>query len=149
MNLGAPSIAQRHHALRKALSDGQALKRRQAEHPGDQAVVLSLGHSAPLVWAKRWLAGDEAVVQEAEAMLAAAGLSIDCVMAQTLSVKMDDIDRIDRLTMAAESRRNVAVHEIDRYRATLAHTSRSAPDRVETTEYKVIAPSASPALEPA
>lgn len=37
-------------------------------------------------------------------------------MAQTLSVKLKDFERIDHMTMHAEARRNAALREIDRHR---------------------------------
>lgn len=48
------------------------------------------------------------------------GLTNDAVMAQTLALKIDQVERIDRVIADAEARRNVALREIDRHRATLA-----------------------------
>jgi hypothetical protein len=43
-------------------------------------------------------------------------------MAQTLSVKLDDIERINRMTALAEARRNAILREIDGHREILSRT---------------------------
>jgi len=45
--------------------------------------------------------------------LDAAGLGLDVVMAQTFSLKLDELERIDRLIAIAEARRNRTLREID------------------------------------
>jgi hypothetical protein len=111
-------------------------------------VLCALDVPTPWTSSKRWLARDPEAVAMVESLLAAAGLSLDSVLAQTLSAKMDDVDRIERMTMAAEGRRNAALHEIDRYRATLAQPARPGRDPIETAEYNVITANAAPALVP-
>jgi hypothetical protein len=46
---------------------------------------------------------------------------MDTVMAQTLALKIDEIERIDRMTMTTEARRNAALREIERHRPSQAH----------------------------
>ena len=75
-----------------------------------------------------------------DAALAAAGLTMDAVMAQTLALKIDEVERIDRMIAGAEARRNVALREIDRHRATLAAALRQAADEVLDAEFKEIPP---------
>jgi hypothetical protein len=67
----------------------------------------------PLVeWRERdvlvgdWFAREPEAIKRVDQILESAGLSMDAVMAQTLSVKLDDIERIDRMTALAEARRN-------------------------------------------
>ena len=55
----------------------------------------------------------DAVTQVLE-LLTDAGVSMDGLMADALARKLDAIERIDRLTTIAESRRNISLHEIDR-----------------------------------
>ena len=50
-------------------------------------------------------------------LLTDAGVSMDGLMTDVLAQKLDDIERIDRLTTIAESRRNASLHEIERRRA--------------------------------
>jgi hypothetical protein len=52
-------------------------------------------------------------------LLATAGVTIDTLTAQNLARDFDYIERIDRLTTIAESRRNASLREIDRRRAAL------------------------------
>jgi len=51
---------------------------------------------------------------------------------------IDDVERIDRLTMLAEARRNAAFREIERHRSPLAQNLRRTIDRVDEGEFKVI-----------
>lgn len=89
--------------------------------------------------ARRWAVGDEDAVQTVETTLGAAGLTMDAVMARTLGLKIHEIERIDRMTMAAEARRNAILREIERHRATFARTLRRAVEDVEDAYFKVVA----------
>jgi hypothetical protein len=66
------------------------------------------------------------------------GLSVDAVMARTLSVNLDVIERIDRLITIAEARHNAALRELDRHRAVLGQDLRGAALEVEDAKFKVI-----------
>jgi hypothetical protein len=67
-----------------------------------------------------------------------AGVSMDSFMADALAEKLDDIERIDRLTTIAESSCNASLHEIDRRRAVLGETLRRSVREIEDGEFKVI-----------
>jgi hypothetical protein len=71
-------------------------------------------------------------------LLTGAGVSMDAFMADALAEKLDDIERIDRLTTIAESRRNASLHEIDRRRAVLGETLRRSVQEIEDGEFEVI-----------
>ncbi|MFY9835486.1 MAG: hypothetical protein WAK55_03290 [Xanthobacteraceae bacterium] len=66
-----------------------------------------------------------------DTLLAGAGLSVDAVMVRTLPDALDKIERIDRLTTIAESRRNAMLREIDRRRAVLGEALRRRLQEVE------------------
>src|SRR5262249_39909563 len=70
-------------------------------------------------------------------LLAKAGSSIDALMVRALREKLDDIERIDRLTTIAETRRNVMLREIDRRRAVLSEALRRQVQEVEG-EFEVV-----------
>jgi len=89
--------------------------------------------------ARRWAVGDEDAAQTVETTLAAAGLTMAAVMARTLALKIHEVERIDRMTMAAEARRNAILREIERHRATFARTLRRAVEDVEDADFKVVA----------
>jgi hypothetical protein len=59
-------------------------------------------------------------------------------MAQTLSLKLDDIERIDRMIGLAEARRNVVLREIDRHREPLSQNLRRSVQQVEDGQLRVI-----------
>jgi hypothetical protein len=71
-------------------------------------------------------------------LLTDAGVSVDAFMADALADKLNDIERIDRLTTIAESRRNASLHEIDRRRAVLGETLRRSVQEIEDGEFEVI-----------
>jgi hypothetical protein len=71
-------------------------------------------------------------------LLTDAGASMDGLMAEALAENLDDIERIDRLTSIAESRRNASLHEIERRRAVLGETLRRSVQEIEDGEFEVI-----------
>ena len=87
-----------------------------------------------------WLVRQRSAVKEVDKLLASAGLTMDAVMAQTLSTMIDDVERIDRMIMTMEARRNAALREIDRHRGSLGQLLRRAVQQAEDAEFEVIAP---------
>jgi hypothetical protein len=90
--------------------------------------------------AKRWAAGDQSATEEVSTLLASAGVTMEAVMAQTLSVKIEDIERIDRMIMNAEARRNASLREVDRHRASLAQGLRRVSAEIEDAQFEVVQP---------
>jgi hypothetical protein len=71
-------------------------------------------------------------------LLARANSSMDALVADALAKNLDDIERIDRLTTIAESRRNIGLREIDRRRAILGEALRRSVQTVVDGEFDVI-----------
>src|SRR6516162_9357523 len=63
---------------------------------------------------------------------------MDAVMAQTLSISLDDIERIDRMIATAEVRRNAILREVDRHRTTWGQELRRAAQQAEEAGFKLI-----------
>jgi hypothetical protein len=70
-------------------------------------------------------------VAKIQELLTDAGVSMDAFMAKALAEKIDVIERIDRLTAVAESRRNAALREIDRRRVVLGEALRRSVQEME------------------
>jgi hypothetical protein len=68
---------------------------------------------------KPGLRASAAPIKRVDKLLASAGLTMDAVMAQALSLKLDDIERIDRMIATAEGRRNAILREVDRHRTSM------------------------------
>jgi hypothetical protein len=90
---------------------------------------------------RNWMRRDPAAVAEVSNLLNSAGLSDDAILAQTLAVKLDAIDRIDRMTFQAERRRDLAIQQIERRRGDLAARARAAvkragEEKIEDVEFK-------------
>jgi hypothetical protein len=89
---------------------------------------------------ERWAAGDQAAIAKVDGLLASAGLTVDAVMAQTLSNRIDVVERIERMMTAAEARRDTILREVERRRAGLASRLRHAMHDAEDAEFEVVAP---------
>jgi hypothetical protein len=80
-------------------------------------------------------------VATVQRLLAASGLSMDALLADGLVKRpeyLEHIERFDRLTAIAESRRNASLREIDRRRAVLAEALRRGVQEVEDAEFKLV-----------
>jgi len=108
-------------------------------HAGLEKVLMSLcGYIEADGLAKSWARNEAAGRKEVKQLLASAGLSMDAVMAQTLSLKINEIERIDRMVMAAEVRRDATLREIERHRATLGLALRRETEQVEEGEFEEV-----------
>jgi hypothetical protein len=119
-------------------------------HQGVAEVLDTLQVPKYFELAKRWGAREPAAIAEVDARLAAAGLSMDHVLAHTLRRRIKDFEHFDRLITIAETRRNVALREIASYRAHFAGRLRRAAqeaDTIEDVEFSVVAPAAAQQIE--
>ena len=57
---------------------------------------------------------------------------------RSLADCIDHVERIERLAMAAEARRNAALREIERHRSSFAQSLRRTIDDVEDAEFKLV-----------
>jgi len=87
--------------------------------------------------AQDYLQRKPAAIKLIEKLLAEAGLSIEALMVRTLPAELDNIERIDRLTTIAETRRNAMLREIDRRRASFGEALRRQVQEVEG-EFEVV-----------
>lgn len=60
--------------------------------------------------------------------------------AQILVFNLSNIERIDQLILAAETRRDLILREIDRRRATIAQARRDTIRKIEDAEFKIVEP---------
>jgi hypothetical protein len=92
--------------------------------------------------AGQWAARDRQAVKEVEKLLASIGQTMEVVVARTLSANIDAVERIDRMVMSAEVRRNAALREIERHRSCIAEVLRRATDDVVEAEFEDVVPAA-------
>src|SRR5829696_251947 len=85
-----------------------------------------------------WYRRDPEIRRLVGEVLEAAGLSMDHVSAKTLSAKLDDVERIDRMIANAEARRHVVLREIDRHRAAVAARLRAVAEVIEEAEFEEV-----------
>ena len=88
--------------------------------------------------AKDWAARCPDTIKEVKERLASADISMDIVIALTVAAKIAEIERIERLAMNAEMRRNATLREIERHRATFGKPLRSATDEVVDAEFEQV-----------
>jgi hypothetical protein len=77
-------------------------------------------------------------IKQVDELLASSGLTMHDIMAEGLTEKIDEIERIDRLITIAETRRNASLREIDRRRAVLGEALRRNVQEIEDGEFEVI-----------
>jgi hypothetical protein len=97
-----------------------------------------MGEDDAIELARDWATRRPRAIKKVDSILASLGLTKDAVMAQTLSLKLDDIERIDRMIGLAEARRNVVLREIDRHREPLSQNLRRSVQQVEDGQLRVI-----------
>jgi hypothetical protein len=81
--------------------------------------------------AHEYVRGERDAVTLVNELLTDAGVSMDTFMTKALRKRIDEIERIDRLTTIAETRRNAALREMDRRRAVLGETLRRRVQEIE------------------
>jgi hypothetical protein len=112
----------------------------------DQVVTDGRRRKAEIL-VRKYERGEAGAVKRVNKLLAGQGESLDRLLVGNLVNDVDDnnlndIERIDRLTTIAESRRNASLREIDRRRAVLGAALRRNVQEIEEGEYKVIEASA-------
>jgi hypothetical protein len=113
-----------------------------SKHFGLDKILGSLPYDGSTMELKRnWTRRDPTAMAKVTRLLDLAGLTEDAILAQTLAVKLDQIDRIDRMTFQAERRRDLAIQQIERRREDVAARARAAvkradEEKIEDTEFK-------------
>jgi hypothetical protein len=82
---------------------------------------------------------DTTVIAEMDARLASAGATSDVVTAHTLMSQWELMERIDRMIMTTEMRRDAVLREIERHRTSFAAALRARlRERAQDADYQVI-----------
>jgi len=119
-----------------------------SRHVGIQHLLEPLcGLGEAIDLSEQWARRDDEAVAAVDRTLATAGLPLDAVMAQTLAAQIDLVERIERMIVSAEMRRNATLREIERHRSALAARLREATrdDAIPEAEFEMIdAPPTSP-----
>lgn len=85
-----------------------------------------------------WAKGEQAAYARVAEVLDAAGLVDETIMAETLAVRLDTFEKIDRMIVVAENRRDAALRELERHRDTLARRLREAAQNIPDAEFTEI-----------
>jgi hypothetical protein len=88
-----------------------------------------------------WYKREKEAVNKVEAILKSADHSMEIVTATALRMSLDDIERIDRMIMNAEARRNAVLREVARHRAAFADELRRSSQTVRDAEFTEVGPS--------
>jgi hypothetical protein len=104
-------------------------------HRGLKTVLESItSPGVAILLPQKWAARDADAIEQVDELLASSDLTMDAVMAETLSYIIDDFERIDRLIMHTEARRNAILREVDRYRTSLGQALRRATNDIENSQ---------------
>ena len=90
-----------------------------------------------------WAAREKASMKEVDKIMGKAGFDAEALEAATLAASIDYFERIDRLMLQAEARRNAALSAIDRRREAIARRLRDAVTDIEDAEYEDVTAPAS------
>jgi len=97
----------------------------------DMAIKLLVG---------RWRKGEKAAIKDIEAKLANAGLSMSDLSLQALSLKAEELDRIDEQTRRHEDRRDKILQQIERRRSGWSKMVERASEEVVDVEFRDATP---------
>jgi hypothetical protein len=89
---------------------------------------------------QEFLTAKRDAVGKVRELLAVAGKSMDDISADAFSDFIDVIERIERLTTLAETRRNANLHEIERLRTPLGHAMRRFVQEIDDANFSMIEP---------
>ena len=87
---------------------------------------------------KEYVRRESGAVALIDDLLAKAGMTIDALIVTHLEKKLEYIERVDRLTSIAETRRNASLREIDRGRSALGEKLRRSVQEIEQSELTLI-----------
>lgn len=120
----------RHDAMQSILT--KLLPREGIRMSGEEREVDRL--------ARQWFSGDEEAIAVVDELLAAAGLSEADVVARSLSVNAQELDRLDQQNERHEYRRDALLQQIERRRAGWAKQVKRASEDIVDAEYTEATP---------
>jgi hypothetical protein len=83
--------------------------------------------------ASDWRARKPEAMEQVDSLLKSSEQGMEAVVAQTFAIELEQIERIERMIMNAEVRRNAALRELDRHREALARKLKI--EQVEDAEF--------------
>jgi ActR/RegA family two-component response regulator len=72
-------------------------------------------------------------MEQVDSLLKSSEQGMEAVVAQTFAIELEQIERIERMIMHAEVRRNAALRELDRHREALARKLKI--EQIEDAEF--------------
>jgi hypothetical protein len=101
--------------------------------PGAVRNILEpiLGYSAAGEISRQWAARNGRAVKHVNKLIKSMGLTFEAVAARALSNNIEAFEKIDRMIMNAEARRNAALRESDRHRASVLELQQALDDVVD------------------
>lgn len=90
--------------------------------------------------ASQWAVRDEEAMKGVDKQLREVRGSLETAAVSTMIKNIDTVERMDRMMMSAEARRNAALREMERHRSNLAAALRRASDEVVEAEFEDVEP---------
>jgi hypothetical protein len=87
---------------------------------------------------KEYVRRESGAVALIDDLLAKAGMTIDALIVPHLKEQLEWVERVDRLTTVAETRRNTSLREIDRRRSALGEKMRRSMPEIEQRELTLV-----------
>ena len=86
----------------------------------------------------RWTWRNKETLKHVDNLLTTVEMTMEDVNARAMALAIDDIERVDRLLLRAESSRNAVLREIERRRDLFAHRLRAAMHDLDEGEFKEV-----------
>jgi len=85
-----------------------------------------------------WARGDRRAIQQVKTILNSAKLTMDAVIAETVSVHIEQLERMERMLALLEARRNAILREIDRHRDARTRPLRPTLNEFEGRQLRIV-----------
>jgi hypothetical protein len=93
-------------------------------------------------FSSEWIRADGKATKRSLALLSKAGFSLSDVSAQSLTVKADELDRVDQQVQRHETRRDAVLQQIERRRQGFAQQVRRASEEAVDAQFVEASPTA-------
>lgn len=97
-----------------------------------------LGRRRSETLARQYFAADRNAVNEVTKVLKSCGIGWEIINADAAALRINEMERLNRMVISAEARRNATLREIERRRKAFGQNLRRVVNAVEDAEYVVV-----------
>lgn len=102
----------------------------------DPMALLTLGGSTAETLAAGWVSGKKSEATQVDRLLKDRGVTAEGVRAHGFLMTLPSIERIDRMALNVDQRRDMLLREIERWRSGFARQARRAADIIDAESWR-------------